>query len=168
VVQSDPTQCAEQDVSHRSKQVKIAGYPAGYVEVDVAGRTSIAWDAVRVARIEAGLPICGHKDCEIPLDADVDAERIAEVIQRAEDEVFTMLQANWPVVQRVVRTLCKQDRITSTELEELITGKRRRSKKKPATRHEAADTSRVIASDAGSSKHEPSMPEPMLIGEASR
>jgi hypothetical protein len=35
-------------------EVKLAGYPAGYVEVDVAGRTSIAWDAVRVARIEAG------------------------------------------------------------------------------------------------------------------
>src|SRR6516165_3109727 len=69
-------------------EVKIAGYPAAYVEEDVAGRTSVAWDAVRVARIEAGLPICGHKDCEIPLDARcVDAARItekdvAEVIQQ--------------------------------------------------------------------------------------
>ena len=91
-------------------EVKIAGYPAGYVEVDVAGRTSVDWDAVRVARLEAGLPICGHKDCEIPFDT----ERIAEVIQRA--------QANWPVVQRVVRTLCKRDRITTAELDDLITG----------------------------------------------
>ena len=69
-------------------EVKIAGYPAGYVEVDVAGRTSVDWDAVRVARLEAGLPICGHKDCEIPFDANVDAGRIteedvAEVIKRA-------------------------------------------------------------------------------------
>ena len=43
-------------------EVKLAGYPAAYVEEDVAGRTSVAWDAVRVARIEAGLPVCGHKD----------------------------------------------------------------------------------------------------------
>ena len=64
------------------------------------------------------MPICGHKDCEIPFDT----ERIAEVIQRAEDEVFAMLQANWPVVQRVVRTLCKRDRITTAELDDLITG----------------------------------------------
>jgi hypothetical protein len=33
------------------------------------------------------------------------------VIQRAEDEVLAMLQANWPIVQRVVNALCKQDRI---------------------------------------------------------
>jgi len=26
-------------------EVKLAGYPAAYVEEDVAGRTSIAWDA---------------------------------------------------------------------------------------------------------------------------
>jgi hypothetical protein len=153
-------------------EVKIAGYPAGYVEVDVAGRTSIAWDAVRVARIEAGLPICGHKDCEIPLDAVVDAECIAEVIQRAEDEVFAMLQANWPIVRRVVNALCRRDRITSIEFDALITGKRNRLKRKPApARHE--DTSRGLASaTAASGKHgpsipEPSMPEPMLVGDAS-
>ena len=51
-------------------EVKIAGYPAAYVEEDVAGRTSVAWDAVRVAGIDAGLPICGHKDCEIPFPAE--------------------------------------------------------------------------------------------------
>jgi hypothetical protein len=83
----------------------IAGYRVGYVEVDVAGRTSIGWDAVRVARIEAGLPICGHKDCEIPFDTSpVDAgsgisigrvteEEVTEVINRAEAEVFALLQA---------------------------------------------------------------------------
>jgi hypothetical protein len=54
-------------------EAKIAGYPTGYVEVDVAGRTPVVWDAVRVARIEAGLPVRGHKDCEIPFDV----ERIA-------------------------------------------------------------------------------------------
>ena len=48
---------------------KIAGYPAGYVEEDTAGRPRIDWNAIRVARLEAGLPICGHKDCTIPLDA---------------------------------------------------------------------------------------------------
>jgi hypothetical protein len=78
-----------------------------------------------VARLEAGLQTCGHKDCEIPFDA----ERIAEVIQRAEDEVFALLKANWPIVRRVVNALCKQDRITSTELDALITGKRIRSKR---------------------------------------
>jgi hypothetical protein len=41
-------------------EAKIAGYPAGYVEVDVAGRTSATWGAVRVACIEAGLPVCGR------------------------------------------------------------------------------------------------------------
>jgi hypothetical protein len=90
-------------------EVKIAGYPAAYVEVDVAGRTSVDWDAVRAARLEAGLPICGHKDCEIPFDTSpvdagsvdagsVDAgsssvgriteEGVAAVIKRAEDEVI--------------------------------------------------------------------------------
>ena len=74
-------------------EVKIAGYPAAYVEVDVAGRTSIEWDAVRVARIEAGLPVCGHKDCEIPFDAErITEEDVAEVIRRAEDEVFALLK----------------------------------------------------------------------------
>jgi hypothetical protein len=51
-------------------EVKIAGYPTGYAEEDIAGRASIAWDAVRVARLESGLPICGHMDCEIPLGVD--------------------------------------------------------------------------------------------------
>jgi hypothetical protein len=104
-------------------EARIAGYPAAYVEKDVAGRTSIAWDAVRVAHIEAGLPICGHQDCEIPFDASpVDAGRIAEVLQRAEDEVFVMLKANWPAVERVVQALCKRDRLTTPELDTLIAG----------------------------------------------
>jgi hypothetical protein len=55
-------------------EVKIAGYPANYIEVDVAGRTSVDWDAIRVARIEAGLPISGHQDCKIPFDAGRDAD----------------------------------------------------------------------------------------------
>ena len=113
-------------------EVKIAGYPAAYVEVDVAGRTSIEWDAVRVARIEAGLPVCGHKDCEIPFDAErITEEDVAEVIRRAEDEVFALLKANWSIVERVTNTLCRRDRLTAIELDDLITspdsaGKRRR------------------------------------------
>jgi hypothetical protein len=64
------------------------------------------------------------------VDAGVDAGRITEedvakVIKRAEDEVFVLLQANWPVVQRVVRTLCRRDRITSIEFEALIAGANR-------------------------------------------
>jgi hypothetical protein len=132
---------------------RIAGYRVGYVETDIAGRTTIGWDAVRAARVEAGLPICGHKDCTIPLDADVDAERIAEVIQRAGNEVFDLLKSNWPVVQRVVNALCKRDRITSIEFDDLITGKRRgqrqRSKRKLVTQHDEADTSRAIVSNDG-------------------
>ena len=92
-------------------EAKIAGYRTNYVEEDVAGRANIIpWTAIRVARLEAGLPICGHKDCEIPLDAGCDAGRItikriteedvAAVIQRAEDEVFALLKANWPTVLR--------------------------------------------------------------------
>jgi hypothetical protein len=107
-------------------EAKLAGYRTGYVEVDVAGRTSIAWDAVRVARIEAGLPICGHKDYEIPFNDVVGAERIAEFIQRAEDEVFALLKANWSIVRRVVNALCKRDRLTSIEFENLVAGKRLR------------------------------------------
>ena len=113
-------------------EVKIAGYPASYVEVDVAGRTSIEWDAVRVARIEAGLPVCGHKDCEIPFDAErITEEDVAEVIRRAEDEVFALLKANWSIVERVTNALCRRDRLTAIELDDLITspdsaGKRRR------------------------------------------
>ena len=106
--------------------MRVAGYPAAYVEEGVAGRTSVAWDAVRVTRIEAGLPICGHKDCEIPLDARcVDAARItekdvAEVIQRAEDEVLALLKANWAIVKRVANALCRQDRLTTAELDALL------------------------------------------------
>jgi hypothetical protein len=106
-------------------EVKIAGYPADYVEKDADGFVSIPWLAVRVARIEAGLPICGHKKCEIPFDA----ERIADVIKRAEDEAFALLKANWLIVKRVTNALCRQDRLTAIELEDLIAGKRRRPKK---------------------------------------
>jgi hypothetical protein len=67
-------------------EAKIAGYQTSYVEEDVAGRTSVAWGAVRVARIEAGLPVCGHQDCEIPFTPDsvrrVAEEDVVEVIQR--------------------------------------------------------------------------------------
>jgi hypothetical protein len=72
----------------------------------------------REARLEAGLPICGHKDCTIPLDAPngeggcdagtndecdtgFDAGRVVtqrvtekdvvEIVKRAEDEVFALL-----------------------------------------------------------------------------
>jgi hypothetical protein len=201
----------------------IAGYRVGYVEVDTAGRTSIDWDAVRVARIEAGLPVCGHKDCEIPFATSpvdtnpVDAgsgnagpvdvgpasagsasaspasagsgsagrvttervteEDVAEVTKRAKDEVFAMLTANWPVVQRVVNMLCKQDRITSIEFDALMAGPkragkyRRRSKRKPATmtQHVVGNGGPNIdkTGNGGSSMHEPSMPEPTLIGDAS-
>jgi hypothetical protein len=131
---------------------KIAGYPAAYVEVDVAGRTSVDWDAVRVARLEAGLPICGHKDCTIPFDADpidddagggagrvitqrVTGKDVAAVIKRAEDEVFALLKANWRTVLRVVNALCKRDgdKITSIEFDALMAGpKRAGERRKPA------------------------------------
>jgi hypothetical protein len=75
-----------------------------------------------VARIEAGLPVCGHKDCEIPFDA----ERVAEVIQRAEDEAFALLKANWVIVKRVVNALCRRDRLTTTELDALIVARNAR------------------------------------------
>jgi hypothetical protein len=55
----------------------------------------------------------------------VTEEDVAAVIQRAEDEVFALLQANWPIVERVTHALCKQDRLTSAELDALITGKNR-------------------------------------------
>jgi hypothetical protein len=98
-------------------EAKIAAYRTNYVEVDVAGRTSIPSSAIRVAGIEAGLPICGHKDCKIPFDV----EAVAAVIKRAEDEVFGLLKANWPLVKRVTNVLCKQDRLTVAEFEALVT-----------------------------------------------
>jgi hypothetical protein len=128
-------------------EVKIAGYPAGYVEEDIAGRTGAGWDAIRAARVEAGLPICGHKDCEIPYDGErVTEVDVAAVIKRAEDEAFAMLKANWPLVKRVTNALCKRDRLTVAEFTALISssdgvssgraGKRRRPKRsrpKPAS-----------------------------------
>jgi ATP-dependent Zn protease len=121
-------------------EAKIAGYRTSYVEEDVAGRTSIGWGAVRVARIEAGLPVCGHQDCEIPFavagsDSDGDAATagrvteadVAEVIRRAEDEAFALLKANWAIVERVAGVLCEQDRITTAELDALIGAGKRRS-----------------------------------------
>jgi hypothetical protein len=138
-------------------EAKLAGYPAGYVEVDVTGRPSVVWDAVRIARLEAGLPICGHGDCEIPFDAGGDdapldapngeggtksgnitqrvttkritKEDVAAIIKRAEDEVFALLKANWPTVLRVVNALCKHDKITSIEFDALMAGPKRAGKR---------------------------------------
>ena len=104
-------------------EARIAGYPSGYVEADVAGRTSVPWDAVRVARLEAGLPICSHRNCDIPFDTHIDAERVAAVIKRAEDEAFAMLRMNRSMVG-VTNALCKCDRLTATELDDLLTGRR--------------------------------------------
>jgi hypothetical protein len=49
----------------------------------------------------------------------------------AEDEVFALLKANWSIVERVTNALCRRDRLTAIELDDLITspdsaGKRRR------------------------------------------
>jgi hypothetical protein len=120
----------------------IAGYLPGYVEEDMAGRPCIEWKAVRVARLEAGLPICGHGDCEIPVDAGpvfdagrvttqrvttqrITKEDVAAVIKRAEDEVLALLKANWRAVLRAVNALCRHDRITSIEFDALMAGPKR-------------------------------------------
>jgi hypothetical protein len=134
-------------------EVKIAGYPAAYAEVDTTGRPRIEWDAIRAARLEAGLPICGHKDCEIPVDTSpvdagsVDAgsssvgriteEDVAAIIKRAEDEVFALLKANWRTVLRVVNALCKRgDKITSIEFDALMAGPKRRAGKQSSPAEE--------------------------------
>jgi hypothetical protein len=124
-------------------EVKLAGYQTNYTEADTAGRPGVAWDAARLARVEAGLPICGHKDCEIPFDA----ERIAEVIKRAEGEVFDLLKANWSIVERVVNALCKQDRLTTADLDALIAGRRLRSKRKQAARSGEANAHTIAGND---------------------
>jgi hypothetical protein len=98
-------------------EVRIAGYPPpAYVEKDATGFAIVPWLAARVARLEAGLTICGHKDCEIPFDA----ERIAAVTKRAEDEAFALLKANWAIVKRLANALCRRDRLTTTELDALL------------------------------------------------
>jgi hypothetical protein len=96
-------------------EAKIAGYLAEYVEQDADGIAIVPWLAVRVARIEAGLPICGHKRCKIPFAA----ERIAAVTKRAEDDAFVLLKANWSIVECVTGALCRQDRLTAIEFEGL-------------------------------------------------
>jgi hypothetical protein len=108
-------------------EVRIAGYPPpAYVEDDATGFVSVPWLAVRVACIEAGLPICGHKRCKIPLNSEhIDAGRITEedvaaVTKRAEEEAFVMLKANWAIVKRVVNALCRRDRLTTAELDALL------------------------------------------------
>jgi hypothetical protein len=120
------------------------------VEEDATGFAIVPWLASRVAHLEAGLPICGHKDCEIPHDDVVDAERIAAVIKRAENEAFDLLKANWHLVKHVVNVLCRRDQITSIEFEALMTGPKR-PKKKPVSRQAARSGK---AGDAGSSQHE--------------
>src|SRR6516165_39148 len=44
-------------VAGKLAEEKIAGYPGDHAEEDTAGRPRIEWDAIRVARTEAGLPI---------------------------------------------------------------------------------------------------------------
>ena len=98
-------------------EVRIARYPPpAYVEKDATGFAIVPWLAARVARLEAGLTICGHKDCDIPFDA----ERIAAVTKRAEDEAFVLLKANWAIVKRLANALCRRDRLTTTELDALL------------------------------------------------
>jgi len=68
--------------------------------------------------------------------------------------VFDLLQSNWPIVERVVDALCKQDRLTTPELDALIAGP------------ESVDPESVDPDSAGPSLSEPSPPEPTLIGDA--
>jgi hypothetical protein len=155
-------------------EAKIAGYLPASVEEDTAGRPRIEWDAIRVARLEAGLPICGHKDCTIPFDADVDAGRVAEVIKRAEDEVFALLKANWPAVLRVVNALCRRDRITSAEFEALMAGPKRAGKRRQrrpeVARHGKANVHRGerVRNNGPSdeSSRTPSMHTASLVGDS--
>jgi hypothetical protein len=111
-------------------EVALAGYRTSYVEPEVLGR------AVHVVRAAAGLPICGstqtstqkcrytkcrtlgkqvfqvglpicrRRQCQAP------AGCIIYVIERAEEDAFALLQANWPAVKRAVNALCKHDRLT--------------------------------------------------------
>jgi hypothetical protein len=131
-------------------EVALAGYQTDYVEKGIVGR------AAHVARLEAGLPICGYTRCRQPLVSEEDYQRIfrlglpicsrrrcqapaectAYVVDRAENEVLALLNANWSIVKRVANALCKQDKLTSAELDILIAaGKRRRPKRKLMSRH---------------------------------
>jgi hypothetical protein len=86
------------------------------------------------------LPICGYEECKIPFDGEniirtglptcgrrkcwiAPGLGTPGIIQRAEDKAFALLKANWPAVKRVTNALCKQDRITTAELDDLIAGK---------------------------------------------
>jgi hypothetical protein len=137
-------------------EVKIAGLRTTYVE------EGTLWHAVHVARIEAGLPICGYEKRKIPFDGErifktglpTRGHRkcwiplgvgIADVIKRAEDEAFALLKANWSIVKRVTNALCKRDRLTSIDLDDIIAGKRRRPKRKQATRYGEADAHHAVA-----------------------
>ena len=40
--------------------------------------------------------------------------------RRAEDEVFALVKANWAIVKRVANALCRQDRLTTAELDALL------------------------------------------------
>jgi hypothetical protein len=154
---------------------KIAGYPGNHIEEDTAGRLCIEWEAVRAARLEAGLPICGHSDCTIPFDADVDDDvvdthagpdsnddagcgagrrrrvteaDVAAIIKRAEDETFDLLKANWRTVLRVVNALCKRDKITSTGFDVLM-----RASPKSAGKHHRLKRKLVGSSGLQAGEH---------------
>src|SRR6516164_8440909 len=66
-----------------------------------------------IARRPKCSPCCKRSGISI---GRVTEEEVTEVINRAEAEVFALLQANWPVVRRVVNALCRRDRITTAEL----------------------------------------------------
>jgi hypothetical protein len=68
---------------------------------------------------QVGLPICQRRRCQAPADL------IAYAVERAEDEAFALLKANWASVKRVTNALCRQDRLTTAELDDIITGRRR-------------------------------------------
>ena len=108
-------------------EVQIAGYRTGYVEPEVRGR------AAHVVRAVLGLPICGRKKCQVQFDYECILQtglpicgrkkckapcgsNLDDIVEYAEAEAFALLQANWPLVKRVVNALCKQDRFLLPDL----------------------------------------------------
>jgi hypothetical protein len=115
---------------------KLAGYPEGDFRAegdfgegtaDIDNAILYAWD---LARIEAGLPIepAADEPRELHPGDPLHTAGLA-IIERAEKEIYALLQDSWQAVVRVAGVLGKRDRLTQEELDHIIAhGQRGRQK----------------------------------------
>jgi hypothetical protein len=107
---------------------KLAGYPDSIRDEHDADSINVIGCAVRLARIEAGLPLqAGPDESELNDGAPLHAAGCA-IVDRAWPETVALLQDNWSAVARVAGALQIRDHLTQAELDHIIANGQRKPK----------------------------------------